>query len=67
MEARPSRSSPFHGGAATRLDRFVPHTHAEWLASHVPTAHPLLSEDRGHLSLAWASIGEILDHLLERI
>jgi hypothetical protein len=49
------------------LDRFVPHTHGEWLASHVPTAHPHLSEDHGHLSLAWASIGEILDDLLERI
>jgi hypothetical protein len=45
----------------------VPHTHGEWLASHVPTAHPHLSEDHGHLSLAWASIGEILDDLLERI
>lgn len=45
----------------------MPHTHGEWLASHVPTAHPHLSEDHGHLSLAWASIGEILDDLLERI
>jgi pimeloyl-ACP methyl ester carboxylesterase len=47
-----------------REDRFVPPAHAEWLASHVPGARLELRADEGHLSLAVATYGEVLDALL---
>jgi pimeloyl-ACP methyl ester carboxylesterase len=45
-------------------DRFVPPAHGEWLAAHVRGAHAQLLADQGHLSLALASYGEILDGLV---
>ncbi len=45
-------------------DRFVPPAHAEWLGSHVPGARLELRADEGHLSLAVATYGEVLDALL---
>jgi len=50
-----------------RQDRFVPFAHGEWLAEHVPRARVHLYEEHGHLSLAIASFGEILDDLMEMI
>ena len=47
-----------------REDRFVPPAHAEWLASHVPGARLELRADEGHLSLAVATYGHVLDALL---
>ena len=47
-----------------REDWFVPPAHAEWLAGHVPGARLELRADQGHLSLAVATYGEILDALL---
>jgi pimeloyl-ACP methyl ester carboxylesterase len=48
-----------------RQDRFVPYTHGEWLAAHVPGSRAHLYEEHGHLSLALASFGQILDDLID--
>jgi pimeloyl-ACP methyl ester carboxylesterase len=48
-----------------REDRFVPPGHGEWLAAHVGGASGRLLDDHGHLSLALAHFGAILDELLE--
>jgi pimeloyl-ACP methyl ester carboxylesterase len=48
-----------------REDLFVPITHGEWLAAHIPSARAHLRPEHGHLSLAVGSFGEILDDLLE--
>ena len=42
----------------------VPFSHGEWLASHIPTACPHLSEEHGHLTLVVDSMPEILDELI---
>ncbi len=47
-----------------RRDRMVPYGHGEWLASHIPTACPHLSEEHGHLTLVVDSMPEILDELI---
>jgi pimeloyl-ACP methyl ester carboxylesterase len=46
-------------------DRMVPFTHGQWLTTHVPAVRPRLLPDEGHLSIAVASCGKILDELLE--
>ena len=45
-------------------DRMVPFAHGEWLAAHVGSARGRLLPEHGHLSLAVASVGRILDDLL---
>jgi pimeloyl-ACP methyl ester carboxylesterase len=45
-------------------DRMVPFAHGQWLTTHVPGARPRLLGEEGHLSIAVASFGEILDDLL---
>jgi pimeloyl-ACP methyl ester carboxylesterase len=45
-------------------DRFVPQAHGRWLAEHVDGANVHLLDNHGHLSLAVAHFGEILDDLL---
>ena len=46
-------------------DQFVPVSHGDWLAGHVPGARAELRTGCGHLSITLDSYGEILDALLE--
>jgi pimeloyl-ACP methyl ester carboxylesterase len=48
-----------------KQDQMVPYAHGEWMAAHVAGARANLLDEHGHLSLAVASIAEILDDLLE--
>lgn len=45
-------------------DRFVPQAHGRWLADQVAGANVHLLEGHGHLSLAVAHFGQILDDML---
>jgi pimeloyl-ACP methyl ester carboxylesterase len=47
-----------------REDRFVPITHGEWLAEHVPGARSHLLENEGHISVSRHRYGDVLDELL---
>jgi pimeloyl-ACP methyl ester carboxylesterase len=44
-------------------DRMVPFAHGQWLSQHVVSATAYLLPEHGHLSLAVASFGRILDGL----
>jgi pimeloyl-ACP methyl ester carboxylesterase len=46
-------------------DRMVPFAHGQWLTTQAPGARPRLLTKEGHLSIAVASFGKILDDLLE--
>jgi pimeloyl-ACP methyl ester carboxylesterase len=47
-----------------RQDRFVPAAHGEWLAENVAGADAHLLDGHGHLSLALAHFGAVLDELV---
>jgi pimeloyl-ACP methyl ester carboxylesterase len=53
----------YHG----REDRFVPFSHGEWLAAHVPGVEALLTDDDGHLTLTERHLPRIHEWLLERL
>jgi len=45
-------------------DRMVPFAHGRWLAAHLPGATAMLLPGEGHLSIAVAKFGEVVDELL---
>jgi pimeloyl-ACP methyl ester carboxylesterase len=45
-------------------DRMVPFAHGRWLAAHLPGATARLLPGEGHLSIAVAKFGEVVDELL---
>lgn len=47
-----------------REDRFVPITHGQWLAEHLPGARSHLLENEGHISVSRHRYGDVLDELL---
>jgi pimeloyl-ACP methyl ester carboxylesterase len=44
-------------------DRFVPVSHGEWLARQIPGSTAELHEGEGHLSIAIAAYGSVLEDL----
>jgi pimeloyl-ACP methyl ester carboxylesterase len=46
-------------------DKFVPASHFEWLAAHIPVAEARLEPGHGHLTLAEGEIGAVHEWLLE--
>jgi pimeloyl-ACP methyl ester carboxylesterase len=47
-------------------DRFVPISHGEWLAKHIPGVEARLTPGDGHLTILETGYGEVQDWLLER-
>lgn len=50
-----------------RQDRFVPFTHGEWLARHIPGVEARLLDEDGHLTLIENHLEGVHDWLLERL
>ncbi len=50
-----------------RQDRFVPFTHGEWLARHIPGVEARLLDDDGHLTLIENHLAAVHEWLLERL
>lgn len=50
-----------------RHDRFVPYSHGEWLAAHLPGVEARLTEDDGHLTLYANHLENIFAWLLARL
>lgn len=50
-----------------RQDRFVPFTHGEWLARHIPGVEARLSDNDGHLTLIEHHLERVHEWLLERL
>lgn len=46
-------------------DKFVPASHFEWLAAHIPAAEARLEQEHGHLTLAEGEVGTVHAWLLE--
>ena len=46
-------------------DHFIPLSHGEWLAAHIPGAKARLRAGDGHISLTLSSYGDVLDALIE--
>jgi pimeloyl-ACP methyl ester carboxylesterase len=47
-------------------DRFVPRSHGEWLAAHVPAAEAWIDDADGHLTLMEHRVGDVHDWLLSQ-
>ena len=50
-----------------RQDRFVPFTHGEWLARHIPSVEARLLPEDGHLTLTDNHLEGLHQWLLERL
>jgi len=49
-----------------RQDKFVPFSHGEWLAAHIPGVEARLTADDGHLTVLETGYGEVQSWLIER-
>jgi pimeloyl-ACP methyl ester carboxylesterase len=50
-----------------RQDKFIPVTHAQWLAAHIPGVEARLLEDDGHLTLQAHRVSEVHSWLKQRL
>ena len=47
-------------------DKFVPFSHGQWLAAHIPGVEARLTAVDGHLTILVSRYGEVQSWLLER-
>jgi len=47
-------------------DRFVPRSHGEWLAAHLPGAEAWIDDENGHLTLVTTRVPQVHEWLLQK-